>query len=62
MQYDYLKLLLYSNVGIVLGNALINIVQILLSKCYLSFKTKNQKIVNLRNQKKKPCRTNYSVP
>ena len=62
MQYDYLKLLLYSNVGIVLGNALINIVQILLSKCYLSFKTKNQKIVNLRNQKKKPCRANYSVP
>ena len=62
MQYDYLKLLLYSNVGIVLGNALINIAQILLSKCYLSFKTKNQKIVNLRKQKKKPCRRNYSVP
>ena len=48
MQYNDLKSLLYSNSGIVLGNTLINITQISLStRCYLSFKTKNQKIVNL---------------
>ena len=29
---------------------------------YLSFKTKNQKIVNLIKRKRKPCNTNYSVP
>ena len=44
IQYNDLKLLLYSNNSIVLGNALISITQILLSKRrYLSFKTKNQK-------------------
>ena len=63
MQYNGLKSFLYSNVGIVPGNTLINIVQRLLSKRrYLSFKTKNQKIVNLVKQKKKPCNTNYFVP
>ena len=50
MQYIDLKLLLYSNSGIVLGNTLINIPQRSLSKRrYLSFKTKNQKIVNLKD-------------
>ena len=44
IQYNDLKLLLYSNNSIVLGNTLISITQILLSKRrYLSFKTKNQK-------------------
>ena len=63
MQYNGLKSLLYSNVGIVPGNTLINIAQRLLSKRrYLFFKTKNQKIVNLVKQKKKPCNTNYFVP
>ena len=53
MQYNDLKSLLYSNSGIVLGNTLINIAQTSLSKrCYLSAKTKNQKIVNLIKQKK----------
>ena len=63
IQYNDLKSLLYSNIGIVLGNTLINIAQRSLSKrCYLSFKTKNQKIVNLIKRKRKPCSTNYSVP
>ena len=57
-----LKSLLYSNSGIVLGNMLINIMQRSLSKRYLSFKTKNQKIVNLIKRKRKSCNTNYSVP
>ena len=59
-----MKLLLYSNSGIVLGNTLINIAQRLLSKRgYLSFKTKNQKIVNFIKRKIKPCNINYySVP
>ena len=63
IQYNDLKSLLYSNSGIVLGNTLINIPQRSLSKRrYLSFKTKNQKIVNLIKRKRKPCNTNYSVP
>ena len=42
IQYNDLKSLLYSNIGIVLGNRLINIAQRSLSKRrYLSFKTKN---------------------
>ena len=57
-----LKSLLYSNSGIVLGNMLINIMQRSLSKRYLSFKTKNQKIVNLIKRKRKQCNTNYSAP
>ena len=58
-----MKSLLYSNSGIVLGNSLINITQRLLSKCPdLSFKTKNQKIVNLIKRNRKPCNTNYSTP
>ena len=41
---------------------LINIARRSLSKRrYLSFKTKNQKIVNLIKRKRKPCNTNYSV-
>ena len=57
-----MKPLLYSNIGIVLSNTL-NIAQRSLSKCcYLSFKTKNQKIVNLIKRKRKPCSTNYSFP
>ena len=53
MQNNDLKLLLYSDIGIVLGNTLISIAQRLLSKCrYLFFKTKNQKTVNLTKQKK----------
>ena len=63
MQYNDLKLLLYSNSGIVLGNMLINIAQRSLSKrCYLSFKAKSQKIVNLIKRKRKQCNTNYSAP
>ena len=63
IQYNDLKSLLYSNIGIVLGNTLINIARRLLSKRrYLSFKTKNQKIVNLIKYKRKPCNTYYSVP
>ena len=63
IQYNDLKSLLYSNIGIVLGNTLINIARRLLSKRrYLSFKTKNQKIVNLIKRKRKPCNTNYSAP
>ena len=58
-----MKSLLYSNIGIVLGNTLINIAQRSLSKrCYLSFKTKNQKIVILIKRKRRPCNTSYSVP
>ena len=58
-----MKSLLYSNIGIVLGNTLINITRRSLSKrCYLSFKTKNQKIFNLIKHKIKPCNTNYSAP
>ena len=49
--------------GIVLGNTLISIAQRSLSKRrYLSFKTKNRKIVNLIKRKRKPCNTNYSAP
>ena len=63
IQYNDLKSLLYSNIGIVLGNTFINIAQRSLSKrSYLSFKTKNQKIVNLIKRKRKPCSANYSVP
>ena len=58
-----MKSLLYSNIGIVLGNTLINIARRSLSKRrYLSFITKNQKIVNLIKRKRKPCNRNYSVP
>ena len=53
VQYNDFKSVLYSNTGIVLGNTLINIAQLLLSKrCY------NQKIVNSIRQKKKPSNTN----
>ena len=53
MQYNDLKPLLYSDIGIVLGNTVTNIAQRLLSKCrYLSFKTKNQKTVHLTKQNK----------
>ena len=53
MQNNDLKLLRYSDIGIVLSNTLISIAQGLLSKCrYLFFKTKNQKTVNLTKQKK----------
>ena len=63
IQYNDLKSLLHSNIGILLGNTLINIGRRSLSKrCYLSFKTKNQKIVNLIKRKRKPCNANYSVP
>ena len=63
IKYNDLKLLLYSNIGIVFGNTLINIAQKWLSKrLYLSFKTKSQKIVNLIKRKRKPCNTNYFVP
>ena len=63
IKYNDLKLLLYSNIGIVFSNTLINITQKSLSKClYLSFKTKSQKIVNLIKRKRKPCNTNYFVP
>ena len=56
MQYNDLKSLLYSNSGIVLGNTLLNIAQRSLSKRrYLSFKIKNQKIVNLIKRERKPC-------
>ena len=58
-----MKSVLYSNIGIVLGNTLINIARTSLSKRrYLSFKTKNQKLVNLINCKRKPCNTTCSVP
>ena len=63
IQYNDLKSLLYSNIGIVLGNTLINIARRSLSKPrYLSFETKNQTIVNLIKCKRKPRNTNYSVP
>ena len=63
IQYNDFKSLLYSNNGIVLGNTLISTTQRLLSKhSYLSFKIKNQKIVNPIKHKRKPCNTNYSVP
>ena len=63
IQYDDLKSLLYLNTGTVLGNTLINTAQRFSSKRrYLSFKTKNQKIVNLIKCKRNPCRTNYSLP
>ena len=53
IQYNYSKSLLYSNSGSVLGNTLINIARRSLSKRrYLSFKTKNQKIVNLIKRKR----------
>ena len=42
IQHNDLKLLLYANTDIVLGNTLINIApRLLLKRCYLSFKTKN---------------------
>ena len=48
IQYNGLISLFYSNVGIVLGNARIKIARRLLAKRhFLSFKTKNQEIVNL---------------
>ena len=63
VQYNDLKSLLYLNIGIVLGNTLINIARRSISKRhYLSFKTKNQKIINVITRKRKPCNTNYSVP
>ena len=63
MQYKDLKSLLYSNIGIVLGNTFINMARRSLSKRrYLRLKTKNQKIVNLIKRKRKPCNTNYSIP
>ena len=62
MQYIDLKLLPYSNVAIILGNTLTNITTRSLSKRYLSFKTKNQRIDDLVKQKKKPCSTNFFVP
>ena len=62
-QCNDLKSFLFSNIGIVLGNTLINIAWRSLSKHhYLPFKTKNQKIVNLIKLKRKPCNSNYSVP
>ena len=63
IQYNDLKLLLYSNIGIVPGNAHINIARRSLSKHrYLFLKTKNQKVVNLIKRRRQPCNTNYSVP
>ena len=63
IQYNDLKSLLYSNIGTELGNTLINIAQRSLSKRrYLSFKTKNRKMVNLIKRKRKPCSKNYLVP
>ena len=63
IQYNDLKSLLYSNIGIVHGSTLINIARRSLSdRRYLYFKTKNQKIVNLLKRKRKPCNANYSVP
>ena len=59
MQYNDLKSLLYSNIGIVLGNTLIKMARRSLSKRSLS---KKQKIINLIKGKRKPCNTNYSVP
>ena len=62
IHYHDLKLLLYSNVGIVLGNMLINITKRSLSeRGYLSFEAKNQKIVHLVKQEKKTRNTNHSV-
>ena len=55
MQFNDLKSLLYSSIGFVFGNILINIARRSLSKCrYLSFKTKNQNIINLIKRKRKP--------
>ena len=63
MQYNYLKMLLSSNIGIALSNTIINITQkLLLKRLCPSFKTKNQKIVNLIKRKRKPCNTNYPIP
>ena len=63
MQYNDFKSLLYSDNGIVLGNILINIARRSSSKRhYLSFRIKNQNIVNLIKRKRKPCKTNNSVP
>ena len=60
IQYNDLKLLLYSNIGIVPGNAHINIARRSLSKHrYLFLKTKNQKVVNLIKRRRQPCNTNY---
>ena len=54
IQYNDSKSLIYSNIGIVLGKTVINIARRSLSKRYLSFKTKNQKILNLIKRKSKP--------
>ena len=63
IQYNDLKSLFYSNIGIVLGNTLINTARRSLSKPrYLSFETKDQTIVNLIKCKRNPRNTNYSVP
>ena len=51
IQYNDLKSLFYSNIGIVLGNRLINIAQRSLSKRrYLSFKTKKYKLFCSHNK------------
>ena len=52
VQYNDLKSLFYSNIGVVLGNILINIAWWCLWKRYLSLKIKNQKIVNLIKHKR----------
>ena len=63
IQYNDLKSLLYSNIGIVLGNTLISIARRSITRRhYLSFKTKNQKKVNLIKRKRRPCNIGYSVP
>ena len=60
---DDLKLLLYSNIGIVLGKTLINTPRRSSSKRrYLYFETKNQIIVHLIKHKRKSRNTNYYVP
>ena len=63
IRYNDLKSLLYLNIGIVLGNTLVNVARRSLSKRrYLSFITRNQKIVNSIKRKRKPFNTSYSVP
>ena len=63
MQYNDLKLLLYSDTGIVLGNTRINIAQKLLSKCLSFIYLLKQKLKRwlLNKTKEKTCNTNYSV-
>ena len=61
--YNNLTSLLYNNIGVIFGKTLINIIRKSLSKRrYLSFKTKNKKIINLIKSKPTPCNTTYSVP